>query len=486
MIPAKPLKRHTDGILSLFLKFSAGSVLAAALSFFTTPVVTALIVPAEFGKASMFNLAYSFCLQIALLGADQSFVRKFYHKDFENNRTSLLMSCILPAVVVGLLISSIILIFWEYVSVLLVQEKAFEFCLLLVVAILIGIFERYAVLIVRMYKKGVYFSVLRLAASIITFLVILFYCNFFNKTMYAIVYSIIVPLLICTLVAIYLERNSWLSKITIHKKNILDILKFGIPFIPTFIVLWVFEGIDKIALRRFSTFNEIGLFAAAFKIVGLLTILQVGFSTFWTPVAYEAFEKQSDDAKQLFKRTFNLLSFVLFLGGILVILFKDVIMIFFAKSYLEAGYIMPFLLLMPIMYTMSEITVGGINFMNKTHLHLFIAILAALTNVICSFLIVPYLGAKGAAISTGVAYIVFFYARTILARRIFFIDFGLPRATLAISLFLIVACINTFSSIGFWNILITLSIISIMAFLYRVEIIWILSVYNLKFKKLKV
>ena len=66
-----------------FFQFSIGQWVAALISFITTPITTWLIIPEEFGKASMFTLAFNLLLNIALLGADQSFVRMFYEKEEE-------------------------------------------------------------------------------------------------------------------------------------------------------------------------------------------------------------------------------------------------------------------------------------------------------------------------------------------------------------------------------------------------------------------
>lgn len=468
-MPDKKQKK-TLGIVGLFLKFSVGSWFSAALSFFTTPIVTALITPNEFGKSSMFTLAFSFALQIVLLGGDQSFVRKFYDKDFEENRSSLLQNCLAPALGIGILIGIICLLLWKQISFLLIQKQDFEICLLLALTILIGIFERYAVLVVRMYKKGLLFSLLRMIGSVVTFLVIIVYCHYVNKTMYAILYSIFMPLLITTTISLIIERKLWFGKFLINKETIRSILKYGIPFIPTFLAYWVFEGIDKIALRKFTSFNEIGLFAAALKIVALLSILQISFSTFWAPIAYEAYEKQSDESKNVFKKTFSYLSMALFIAGIGITVFKDVIMLFFAKAYSDAGFIMPFLLLIPIMYTMSEVTVCGINFKNKTHLHFVITIIVALTNIVGNFFLVPRLGARGAALSTGFSYVLFFYLRTYFSNKLFPIDFGIKRVSLSIAIFVINAYIHSFYPMAWWNITASIVLLSILLIIYKEEI----------------
>jgi len=87
-----------------------GQWIAAFISFITTPVITWLIIPEEFGKASMFTLAFNLLLTIALLGADQSFVRMFYERP-EDERRNLLWESLLPSLSVGFVVFVVIGIF---------------------------------------------------------------------------------------------------------------------------------------------------------------------------------------------------------------------------------------------------------------------------------------------------------------------------------------------------------------------------------------
>ena len=64
----------------------------------------------------------------------------------------------------------------------------------------------------------------------------------------------------------------------------------------------------------------------------------------------------------------------------------------------------------------------GIGFKKKTQYFFYVSVIASVSNFIGNLLLVPYLGAKGAAISTGLSYIIFFSARTYFSTKL--IDFG--------------------------------------------------------------
>lgn len=456
-------------MIKLFLKFSIGSWLSAAISLFTTPIITALIIPDEFGKASMYTLAFNLIMQLALLGADQGFARKFYKEPDEEYQSKVLFNAILIPVLFSCLIAVIVFILGDSISKLLINSSSFQFSLLLAFSVIIGVFERFAMLALRMKKMAMAFSLIRVLFSIINFVIVFLYAKFISKDFYAIIYGNFIGLLICTAVAILAIKSLWKRRKP-NKIMLKEILVYGFPFLPTFLAAWLFEGIDKMALRQYSTFYEIGLFAAAYKIVTILSILQVAFSTFWTPVAFEMYEKNSDEAKALFSRALGYMCAALFICGAGMILFKDVIILLFEKSYHNASSIMPLLLLVPIMYTLSEVTVGGINYRNKTYWHLAIAIISAGVNFLLNMILVPQLGAKGAAISTGLSYIVFFYSRTIISNHLFRLRINFFKLHSSVLLFIFVGLVNTFYPNKIWVYLSTFITIIALVLLYRAEL----------------
>lgn len=87
-------------LLKSFLEFSIGNIATLILGLVSSPIITRLILPDEFGKFSMFTTVTSLIQIILLLGFDQSYVR-FYYEEDEENRALLLFRCIkLPILVI--------------------------------------------------------------------------------------------------------------------------------------------------------------------------------------------------------------------------------------------------------------------------------------------------------------------------------------------------------------------------------------------------
>ena len=215
-------------------------------------------------------------------------------------------------------------------------------------------------------------------------------------------------------------------------------------------------------------------------IIALLNNFQGAFTTFWTPVAYEKYYNNPEDT-EFFSNINQIVSAGMLLISIGLIATKDIVIGLLGEEYQGAQFIFPFLVLMPIMYTISETTVLGINFKKKTKYHIYIASFSAIFNVVGNLLLVPKLGAKGAAISTGLAYVIFFLSRTYYAGKLYKIKFYMRRFWICtISVYILAA----YSSIYKFNyVILFLSVFStiLVIVMYRKIIVdLILSILKKK------
>ncbi len=430
-------------MIKLFAKYSLGSILSAFISLFSTPIITALIIPEELGKASMYTLAFNLILQVVMLGTDQSYVRDFYkHSDVKGKR-ALFANCLVPSLVCSVIAFFIMYLFRTSISNLMLGKSSDLIVVLLGLSVFLGVFERFVMLLLRLEKRAFLFSFLRFFSAGINFLIIYLYATHVNKDFYSIVYGNILAIIITVLLAILVTRSEWRLQ-TVCWSKIRPLIRYGLPFVPAFLATWIFEGVDKIVLRDFSNFEELGLFSAAFKFVAILNILQLAFTTFWAPMAMELYESDSNAARQKFKNVFSIATALLFIGGLGLITSTDIIMLLFDKQYDKSAQIMPFLLFIPIMYTLSEVTVGGINFKNKTYWHLIIAIASGVINSILCYILIPKYGAKGASISTGLSYILFFSLRTLISIRYYPFEINKVKLICSILLFMAICWVNSF------------------------------------------
>jgi O-antigen/teichoic acid export membrane protein len=452
-----------------FFQFSIGQWIAALISFITTPITTWLIIPEEFGRASMFTLAFNLLLNVALLGADQSFVRMFYERS-EDKRRDLLWDSFVPSLSVGFVVFVVIGIFWRELSFVLFGDyNHFLPIFLLGVTIIIGILERFSTLAVRMKKRGIAFSTLRVINGVTNAVFTILYALFVSRSFYAVIVGLFFSHIVTALLAIFFERELWFGKFKVDFRSIKAIVRYGLPFVPTFLITWLFQSIDRLALRNYSDFTEIGLYSAAFKVVAVMNLIQVGFTTFWVPVSYESYEKEPQ-SKGIFEKTSVFIAAIMFVLGLLIVVFKDVIFLLLESSYRQAAGISSFLILMPIMVTVDYVTGQGINFKKKTYWHTVRAIISAGVNVFGNLMLVPVYGAKGAALSTGLSYIVFFSINAYISQKLYPVNYHLGKFFISTFVFVIVAFINTFVPNMVFQVVSAVLGLVVVIFVYRDQV----------------
>ena len=241
---------------------------------------------------------------------------------------------------------------------------------------------------------------------------------------------------------------------------------YAFPFIVSMGITTIFQAIDKISLNHYCSYEEVGIYSSAITLVHVFAIVQTTFATIWSPMVVEHYEKEPED-RSFYQKGFRTMSFVMFFIGISLILCKDLFVMLLGEDYRGSAAMIPFLCLSPIMLTISETTVIGITFSKKSCLQIIVAAVACAANIMGNTLLVPSMGGIGAAISTGLSYIVFFAVRTFLSNKYFPMKWGVGKFSIIVLLFLAYAWYNTFHSFGAVTVLGYVIIFAIIICNYR-------------------
>ncbi|MGR5966737.1 oligosaccharide flippase family protein [Bacillus cereus] len=436
-----------NNLLKKFMEYALGSGIVLIIGFISSPLNTRLFSPTEFGKFSMFLLITNVINALLLVGLDQSFVRYFYEEE-EQVRGKLLYKNLKVPMLMCLVSCMVIVIFYKQLADGIFGVSNNQLLILLILNNFFMILNRFALLAIRMQQKGKLYSSTQVIQKVLNIALIIIFFMFFQNNFIVLVYAFVIANIVVTIIAMYYERRLWISikkKGELNTSNV-ELLKFGAPLVFTFLVTWLFQSIDRIFIQQYNDYNELGIYSAAFSIIALLNAVQGAFTTFWVPVAYEAYHKDKENV-QFFQKINGLVTYIMFLLGILIIMFKDLIVVLLGEEFREASGIIPFLVFMPVMYTISETTVLGISFLKKSSYHIVIAVIAAITNVVGNIVLVPSFGAKGAAISTGISYIVFFTMRTLISKSLYSVKYSLFKfyvITMGLCLFALYATFKEF------------------------------------------
>ncbi len=423
---------------------SIGTVINTLLGFVTVPIITHLVDPVAYGKLGILQTYISIFASVCLLGLDQAYVRFYYNNTSVEYKRELSHKIIFIPICLSVILGILFIVFGSAVV------KADSVTYFLVgFCIVISVLETFTKLCLRLEQKGsVYSAFLILHRISYAGIVISLVCFTEIDSVKAMLFGTGASLLINAVVTIIIKNNIWgFSKTDNSEVKTKELLKYAYPFVFSSVMGWLFTATGKLTLQRISTYEQIGFYSISCEIIALLAIIQTTFSTLWIPMAVESFEKNPEN-KEFFKESNDIITVIMTIAGFTVVLLKDVFGLVLGQKYIPAAQIFPCLVLQPMMFAISETTVYGINFYKKTKWHVVITSVCSAVNIIGNIILVPIFGAKGAAISMGVSYVIFFIVRTLIARKYYRIDFAFKKLTVTIVMTLAFFLYQSFTKTG--------------------------------------
>lgn len=460
-----------NSFLKHFFVLGFGTIVSMLISIITTPLITRLVGTDTYGQFSIFSIYANIGVMVLCLGLDQGIIRFYYEDDSLEYKRTLIRACVfLP--IIATCIVTVISIFLNRKNVI-----SFEFgnigLVLLGLFVAIQIVNRLNFVQLRSAYKTREYNIVNISNKVSYLFFVVFLIVFLKvDSLFSLIIGSIGSYLIASIIGISIQKREWkFWHITYNKKfNYKELYKYSAPYIISMGVTTLFQAIDKISLNKYCTYSEVGIYAAAMNIISIFAIVQTTFNILWTPMVIEHYQNDSNDCEFYMKGN-RMITVVMFFIGVTLIMCKDIFVLLLGENYRKAAVIIPFLIFNPIMYTISETTVIGIVFKKKSNMQIVIAVISCITNIVGNTLLVPILGGRGAAISTGISYIVFFSARTLIANQYFKVDWKLGRFWKITVLVILYALYNTFGNNYVISIIGYVIIISALVILYKETVV---------------
>lgn len=251
------------------------------------------------------------------------------------------------------------------------------------------------------------------------------------------VLSIALADVLCTAYLVFKEKL--FGYIILHPSHnaFRDMFKYSIPLIPTTIFWWITSVSDRYMVNGFLGEGANGLYAVAYKIPTLLTLLSSVFLEAWQFSAVSESTGSRREHIKFYSQIWRSFQAVMILAGSVVVAFsKFEISILSTPHYYDAWQYVPLL-------TMSMVFASFVTFMGsvymvtkKSTLSFWTAMAGAVLNVLLNLLLIPSpLGVQGAAIATVASYLLSFIMRIVSAHKLIPFKLYLGRLTVSMLIF---------------------------------------------------
>lgn len=212
-----------------------------------------------------------------------------------------------------------------------------------------------------------------------------------------------------------------------------EMLKYSIPMMPSIILWWVINVSDRYMVTFFNGSEANGLYTAASKIPNFIIMFSSIFIDAWQLSAVDEYD--NNDKADFFTKVFRVYSGGVFAAASgLILLCQVITKILVSPSYYMSWEYVPILIISTSLSCFVNFLASVYMASKKTVMGMVTAFAGAGTNVILNLLLIPSMGAKGAAIATVCAFVVVFVTRAINTRKYVKVNFSTPIMILEIGI----------------------------------------------------
>lgn len=404
------------------LIFGLGNLGNRVLAFVLLPIYTSYLSTADYGLLAITAVTSSL-LSIALtMGLSTSIFKEYFLDDAVDRRKTVVSTALLWLCASGFLVTVAL---WPLAPtlalVLFGTQKYALYLRLLLLTVPFAAIQSIPLAVFRAQRKSWQYAALSLASFSVGAMLNIYFVAFAGLGVLGILVASLITAVVFAATGILLCRHELV--LSLSPSILTALLRYGLPLVPSTLGSFVLVQSDRYFLQHFSTMSSVGLYSLAYQFGVMINVLLVQpFQLIWLPTVFEA--RSRADAKQFYEGM--LTHFVLFASWValaLSLLGREVIAWITTPAFHGAYKTIPWIAYAYVVYGGYMVVNIGIYLKSRTSYAIWILGGAACANVALNLLLIPPLGALGAALATLFSYIILFLLSWQVNRRIFALQY---------------------------------------------------------------
>lgn len=198
-----------------------------------------------------------------------------------------------------------------------------------------------------------------------------------------------------------------------------EMLRFSIPLVPSSIGVFVTLYVDRIAISRLMSLEDLGQFGIGYRVASVVTLVMIGFQGALSPLIY-AHHNEEGTPREL-ARIFRVFVSLALIGWLALSLFaREIVMVFTTPAFHRGSDVVP-LLALAIILSGMYVFAPGLWVAKRTGVIAVINITGAVLNTVLNLVLIPMFGITGAALATMLAAACVFGSYMIASQRLYFV-----------------------------------------------------------------
>lgn len=417
-------------ILNTFI-LGIGVFASKLLVFLMMPLYTGILSPAEYSAADLISQTANLLMPLACIGITDGVFRFAMDKEIDKGRV--LSSGLAVLLVAGLafaIISPAISLI-DYFS---------GYAWLIAAYVLAANVHSVCAQYVRACDKTGLFALQGIINTALVIILNILFLVFFKMGVLGYVLSVVVADVLVTVFLFFAGKLYKEIRFSLVSKDLVkDLLKYSAPMIPATIFWWITSVSDRYMVTYFVGETVNGLYSAAYKIPTALTLVSSVFLEAWQYSAVSdtdaANSSVSKESASFFTSVFSHYQSLIYVAGSAMIALSQILIIILcADSYFDAWRYVPVLTLASVFSGFTSF-LGSVYLVKKKSMLTFLTSMSgAAINIVLNLILIPKIGAQGAAIATVVSYLAVFVIRAVNTKKYVPFSLSLPRMSVSIAL----------------------------------------------------
>lgn len=406
-------------LLSFTLILSIGTIISKLMTYVVlTPLYTRCLTTAEFGIVELVVQTANLLMPLVSLGINQAVLR--FGMDGETDRGSVLTA----GLAVNILGFLVFLLFYPVVRLI----PAFgEYALLVYLFIFCATTHYLFAYCVKSMHKATLFTVCVIIGTAITVVLDVLFLAVWDMGIVGYILAIAISDLICSVILIITGKLYKLIRLDKLKKSITKaMLRYSIPIIPSSALWWITDYSDRYMVTIMISESVNGLYSLAYRLPNMLIMVCGIFVDAWQMSVLS--EKSRLERQNFFTNVFAMYQSIIFVGAsALIVGAKLVTRIMAAPAFYDSWQYIPTLVMATAMSCF--VTFLGTIYVveKKSKSALGNTIVGTVMNIGINLLLIPLMGAHGAALATAFSYGTVVLLRAFHTRKFIPIQWDLPR-----------------------------------------------------------
>ncbi|MBD3235033.1 MAG: oligosaccharide flippase family protein [candidate division Zixibacteria bacterium] len=454
--------------------YIVGMLVSKAIGFIMIPIYTNYLTPADYGILELLMMTSDVIAMLIGVGLAHAVLRFYYNYESIDDQKQLVSTALIAGILIFGCIFGALLLSGNLVSRLILGSAEYSsyFDLVFITMMFFAGIE-IPLVFLRAKQRSLYFVAVNLVKLILQLSLNIYLIVVLDWGILGVLYS---SLISSILVSAYLSISTFRETgIHFSANKFREMLSYGYPLIFTNLGAFMLTYSDRYFLKYFTDLSEVGIYSLGYKFGMMVSILLIGpFLQFWSAEMFAAAKRE--DAKKVFKDFFTYSTiFSVFFCLCLSLYIREVIELIAMESYWRASTVVPLVCLAYIFTGMHGFAICGILIRKRTKLLAYSTAYAVAANVILNLMLIPSLGATGAALATIGSFWIRFYTAYRYSQGLFPLQYEWRRINtaiaLAISLVIAVQFITSFS------LLIRLALDTMLFIIYPV-ILWMFGWFH--------